>query len=57
MADAWERWVNREDHTVVYEARDAGAEGYAFRRPGGPDLGVMDRETWEAIYERKEADE
>ena len=56
MSEGWERWANKEDHTVVYEAR-ASSGGYEFRRPGGAGLGTMERETWEAIYERKEADE
>ena len=52
MSEGWERWVNREDHTVPYEARRTQS-GYEFRTPGGKTLGVMDRETWEAIYERE----
>lgn len=61
MAEAWERWANRGDHTVVYEARKARTpaepEGYEFRRPGGEVLGVMDAGMWEAICEREVTDD
>lgn len=52
MAEGWERWANREDHTAVYEAR-AAPGGYEFRRPGGEVVSVMDAEIWEKIYERE----
>lgn len=48
----WDTWVNKQDHSVEYEARKDG-DVYEVWKDGTP-LGRLDATFWESVYEKKE---
>lgn len=53
MVEGWERWVHRNDYTIIYEVRHVGPE-VEFKRVGSERIdGSARTSEWEQVYRRE----